>query len=112
MPIAKCYFVHVRKEYYGFFVHADSPGKAKRRAASDLDCIYGDWVYLRATRERRLDDKPITYQNLLDAGMDMTFEGEIIQEWEFTNICNCPVCNARRVELINQLPKGEQHAQL
>jgi hypothetical protein len=86
----KAWFVHTKDDYIGFVVHADTPGKAKRMCAADLDCSHGDWVYVRTRRCKELDDKAVTLENMVDAGFDMTYEGEPIDD--VTVLCDCDIC--------------------
>jgi hypothetical protein len=89
----KAYFVYPRNEYRGYFIHAETPGKAKqnvRRQMNIFDFDYLEFTEVRAKRQKELDDKPITIQSMIDAGFDMTFEGEPIVELDVE--CGCEIC--------------------
>lgn len=88
----KAYFVYPDDgDHRGYIIHATTPGKAKTIVWNKIWIdLPGDWLYLRAERKKHFDNLPITIQNMIDAGYEMTFEGEPITELDVK--CPCPLC--------------------
>lgn len=91
----KAYFVCPKDEYRGYVVHAETPGKAKQTVRSQMnifDFDYIEFTHVRAKRQKELDNKPITIQSMIDAGFDMTYEGEPIEYLDVE--CKCDICKS------------------
>lgn len=87
----KAWFVFVPEEW-GEIVHAETRGKAKAIIMHEFGVE--DFTYMSATRVKGLDDKPITYQNCIDAPFNWLDEdGRPLKEIDFYNVCRCEVCN-------------------
>lgn len=91
----KAYFVFPDDDYRGYVVHAATPEKARYEVHKQTWFTWEyEYRYLRAHRYKKLDDKPITLQSLIDSGMDMTFEGEPIEDLDVE--CQCGICKKER----------------
>lgn len=92
MPLkAKAWFVYANDgEHRGYVVHAETRGKAKAKTRGNFAFDDWDWIGIKAERFPKLDDVPVTIQNLIDAGIDMTFEGEPIMDIDLK--CDCEFC--------------------
>ena len=76
-------------------VHAETRGKA---IISATQIVGSDEYYLdyRAHRKPGLDDKPFTYVNCAYADFYyLDYTGDIAEEDEFINYCNCEICKAK-----------------
>ena len=102
----KAWFLHPYNEHIGYVIHAETRGKAKAIGMRyGLFFFFPDWCSLYAKRCPALDDKPITIQSMIDAGFDMTYEGEPITELDIQ--CNCDICIPITPEFIGvQLESG------
>ncbi len=94
----KAWIVEDRFDEWVTLVHAKTTGKAKVEVASWFG---SDFLSLNAKRLPGLDDKPITYQNALDAGFQYTTDelgDEFTPEYQFINDCNCDICKGIKNE--------------
>jgi len=79
----KAWWVSVGDEW-GDFVHAETRSKAKSMFWNKWSWEADEWIYLRALREPKLDNKPLTAKNIQTAiGGDGLYE---------SYTCNCELC--------------------
>lgn len=94
----KAWFVFIEDEW-GELVHADTRGKAKFEVMCEFNV--DEFISLQAHRVKRLDDKPFTFQNLIDTEWKYVDEdGQPLQEIDFYNSCTCEICKGAKVEKV------------
>jgi hypothetical protein len=88
----KAWLIFEVDKYYEavFLIHADTCGKAKaimRRVWPDL--FSPDYKDLRSRRVLALDDRPFTYDNVVDAEIYQTNDDGTL---DWINFCSCKLC--------------------
>lgn len=91
----KAWFVFC--DEWGELIHADTRGKAKMAVINEFGIdVVDNLMSLHSVRKPKLDDKPLTYQNTIDAGFPWVDEdGSPLKEEDFFNICKCAVCTGK-----------------
>ena len=77
----------------GYVLHFPSRNKAKYYASKSYPFEDGDWNSIGARRCPELDHKPITIQSMIEAGFNMTYEGEPIDALDLP--CPCVLCKLK-----------------
>jgi hypothetical protein len=88
----KAYWVQIKDNDWGMYIHAETPGKAKAQYLKvDPDLFSCDFVDLEAHRCKDLDNKPFTDDTMNSA---KRYVGE---EWQGKNLwlewCSCSLCS-------------------
>lgn len=95
--MALCYWSELDGEEWGFLLHAESRGKAKKSFVDwspDPRIGYDHWTEIRVRRVKGLDDKPITFDSTQAADFHLVDENgeEDLDPDEFINFCRCDIC--------------------
>jgi hypothetical protein len=90
----KAWIVSDISERWVSLFHAETQGKAKLRALEEYNL--DEFTDMRAIRMPKLDDKPFTYFNCLEAGFQYEDEGLYLTPDEFINDCPCEVCHGKK----------------
>ena len=82
----KAWFVWCGDDW-GDYVHGDTQAQAKSMFMMSWGGIECEWIYLRTIRSPRLDNRPITEENILEIYNDDDY---YIDSWH--PICECEIC--------------------
>ena len=85
----KAYFVWIGEEW-GDWVHGETVTEAKKMFWKHWSDIVENWTEMRPIRNPKLDNIPITRENLF-----ALFTPEEIEEWDIKIrdlICTCEIC--------------------
>ena len=85
----KAYFVWIGEEW-GDWVHGKTANEAKKMFWKHWSDIAENWTEMRPIRNPKLDNIPITRENLF-----ALFTPEEIEEWDIKIrdfICTCEIC--------------------